>query len=339
MEAGRSALRKYWYIACASLRLGGAPLAVRVLDLALVVFRDGGGAARALLDRCCHRGVPLSRGRCINGALACGYHGWRYDGGGACVHIPSLTAARRIPAGCNVPAFPCVERDGYVWVWTGDGSPEPGEPPLIEEFSRWRWTQGSVPMRCAWLKGVENNLDWCHPPFAHAWTHPEFFRVWWKGQKTVSYETRTTSSGILVFTPPVADERSPVPDDALVVLQFDLPNRATVRAGSKGYQYRVVLHFVPTGESECRMEWLFTRTLRFGPRVSWTNREPRIFRQDRSLLEAAQPWYEGRADAGFERSVEADWSTLLVRRVVDLAARGLWPSAEVPGRRVVEVRS
>jgi hypothetical protein len=39
--------------------------------------------------------------------------------------------------------------------------------------------------------------------------------------------------------------------------------------------------------------------------------------------------------------VEADWSTLLLRRLVALAERGEWPDgrASLPARRVVEVRS
>src|ERR1041385_5261181 len=68
-------LRDYWYIACAASRLGAAPLAIKVLDQELVVFKDASGGAHALLDRCCHRGARLSLGTVTDGALACGYHG------------------------------------------------------------------------------------------------------------------------------------------------------------------------------------------------------------------------------------------------------------------------
>jgi phenylpropionate dioxygenase-like ring-hydroxylating dioxygenase large terminal subunit len=61
-----------------------------------VLFRDDAGKPHALLNRCCHRGVQLSLGKVVDGAIACRYHGWRYDGSGRCIHIPSLTADGRI---------------------------------------------------------------------------------------------------------------------------------------------------------------------------------------------------------------------------------------------------
>ena len=126
-------LRDYWYIACAASRLGAAPLAIKVLDQELVVFKDASGGAHALLDRCCHRGARLSLGTVTDGALACGYHGWRYDGTGRCMHIPSLPSDRRIPAGVGVRAFPCAEQDSYLWVWMGDTHAQPTPPPRILE--------------------------------------------------------------------------------------------------------------------------------------------------------------------------------------------------------------
>ena len=77
-------LCNFWYIACAASRLGSTPLATRVLDQELVLFRDDAGKPHALLNRCCHRGVQLSLGKVVNGAIACRYHGWRYDGSGRC---------------------------------------------------------------------------------------------------------------------------------------------------------------------------------------------------------------------------------------------------------------
>jgi phenylpropionate dioxygenase-like ring-hydroxylating dioxygenase large terminal subunit len=331
-------LLNHWYIACPAIRLPrGKPVAARVLDRDLVVFRDAGGAARALVDRCPHRGVPLSLGRVHDGTLACGYHGWRFDGAGACVHIPSLTEGQRIPAGCDVPTLACVERDGYVWVWMGEGAPVPEEPPAIQRFDAHRWLQGTVAMKCHWMRGVENNLDWCHPVFAHPWTHAQFFIVRFGGFRAVRYETRVTERGMVVFTPPTESEDVPIPDAPMVRLEYELPDRLTVLA-TKGIESRVVIHVVPTGPDTCRLEWIFPRAVPFGPRVRWTDHEPRILAQDRILLEGA----EARASAdALERSVEADWSTLLLRRVVALAERGEWPEgrSSLPARRVVEVRS
>ncbi len=64
-----------------------------------------------------------------------------------------------------------------------------------------------------------------------------------------------------------------------------------------------------------------------------------MFEQDRLLLEGAQRCYD--RDRRFERSVKADASTLLARRIIALAEEGQWPqrSASLPARSVIEVRA
>jgi phenylpropionate dioxygenase-like ring-hydroxylating dioxygenase large terminal subunit len=304
-----------------------------------VLFRDSSGRPHALLDRCCHRGVRLSLGKVVDGVLACRYHGWRYDGGGRCVHIPSLTTGRCIPKGVEVPSYPCVEQDGYVWVWIG----EPGYAlrPLakISEFAVYRWRQGSIPMQCDMMKGIENNLDWCHPYFTHPWTHGQFFVTRFRGFREQHYEMRLTDHGLIVFAPVTASEDAPIPERPFVKLSFELPDRIRVEFW-KPFHLIVLMHFVPTGHNTCRLEWLMTKFLPIGSRLSWSAKEPRIFAQDRRVLESTQFWYDREGDA-FEHSVEADASTLMARRIVALAAEGCWEEKRslLPRRRIVAVRA
>jgi phenylpropionate dioxygenase-like ring-hydroxylating dioxygenase large terminal subunit len=326
-------IRNAWYAGCASSRLRGRPLASRILDRDLVLFRDEGGRARALLDRCCHRGVKLSRGRIVDGSVACGYHGWRFDGSGSCVEIPSLTGEQRIPAGTCVPSFPCEERDGYVWVFVGEGPP--GPPPEIPELAGRRFLQGSAFQGFGWIKGIENNLDVCHPAFAHPWTHPQWYLRKLRGAREVEMETRITPTGLVVFGPPAPSARAPIPDDLHFRLELRLPDRVTVRIGRR---LVVIYHFVPVAENACRLEWLTTNPLP-GPKLLWRRREPLVPRQDRRLLESAQPWYDA-LGGDFERSVEGDVPTLLARRIVDLASEGLWEDKRdtLPQRRLFRAR-
>ena len=67
----------------------------------------------------------MSAGRVIDGCIVCPYHGWRYDGGGHVVHIPSVD-------GVTVPgsphrfaqrAFATREAHALVWVFLGDADP------------------------------------------------------------------------------------------------------------------------------------------------------------------------------------------------------------------------
>ncbi|WP_437662726.1 Rieske 2Fe-2S domain-containing protein [Sorangium sp. So ce1182] len=333
-------LRQYWYVACASSQLGAAPRAVRVLDQDIVVFREGGGRPRGLADRCCHRGVKLSLGRVTGGALACGYHGWRFGGGGECVHIPSLARGRRIPERCGVRSFPCAEQDGYVWVWLGgDGDGAPPAAPRIDGFAAHRWDQGSVALGCASLRGLENNLDWCHPVFAHPWTHGQFYIALLRGLREQLLEMRPTADGMTLRGPVRGDGAAPDQRSSQTLLSFKLPDRVEVRSLG-GPSRRIVLHFVPTAPDRCRMEWLVARALPFGARVRFRQEEPAILRQDRLLLESAEQASAGQGDLR-EHHVEADAPTLLLRRIVAWAAQGEWEKkrASLPERRVIRVTS
>lgn len=115
-----------WYVACRSEDLGKKPIARKILDTPLVLFRHH-GAAVCLLDRCAHRNVPLSLGWCSGDRLVCSYHGWSYDGEGVCREVPAL-CGEQTGKGRRVPRYPTREQQGYVWVWADAESEPTGEP-------------------------------------------------------------------------------------------------------------------------------------------------------------------------------------------------------------------
>lgn len=332
-----------WYIAAPSSRLVNRPLACRVLDHDIVLFRDAAGTAHALRDRCCHRGVRLSLGTVSADHLVCAYHGWCYDGEGRCVHIPSLPSNAEPARRAGVRAFPCVEQDAYLWVWTGVSDAAPARPAWIEPMTAYIWQQGTLPMQCAATLGIENNLDWCHPVFAHPWAHGQFFRNQLFGFAEHAYETRLTDTGMVLFGPATASASDPIPENGWFKARFDLPGRLTLEFGAD-QRTLIIMHFVPTGPNTCRLEWLNSIMPSSAPlagvRARWSEEEPVILAQDRALLESAQRAYD-REGGEFENSVGADTSTLLARRIIALAAQGRWPGAHttLPYRRVVTVRA
>ena len=106
-----------WIEALPTAHLGAAPAGVVLGGVPVVLFRDAAGRPRALLDRCPHRWIPLSLGTCERGRVVCAYHGWAFDGEGACRRIPSNLD----PEGPPLPrpmatAFEVEERDGRLWV-------------------------------------------------------------------------------------------------------------------------------------------------------------------------------------------------------------------------------
>lgn len=324
-----------WYTACASSRLGAAPRAVRVLDRDLALWRDASGTARAVLDRCCHRGYRLSRGRVVGDELECGLHGWRYDAAGRCVRVPSLGAAR-VPPDFEVPAFACLETDGYVWVWMGRAGAQPRGTPAIPGFGGRSWLQGCVDIACAAARGVEINLDGAHVYFVHA-THPAAvaFRASANALSDARQELRVSARGLVVFWPPVGSAADAIPDTASRIA-FELPY--TVRFANPRGAKTLILQFVPTGAACCRLEYLMSFDQPGAPRVVWIDRIPEIFAEDRAVLEIIQGAATG---AGGTHSVEADAAGLVARRILHLAESGKWErggAAVEESRRMIQTR-
>jgi phenylpropionate dioxygenase-like ring-hydroxylating dioxygenase large terminal subunit len=108
-----SVVAKAWYPVCRSADLPAG--AVRGVDVArqhLVVFRGADGRVRALDGYCPHMGTDLAIGTVDGPHLRCFFHHWAFDGGGACVHIPT---------GDPIPQRACTRawdsRDAYGLIW------------------------------------------------------------------------------------------------------------------------------------------------------------------------------------------------------------------------------
>jgi phenylpropionate dioxygenase-like ring-hydroxylating dioxygenase large terminal subunit len=160
----------FWYPVVLSRELAEAPRRVRILAQDLVAFRDGGGAARVLSNTCTHRGGSLAGGKVRGDHIQCPYHGWQFDGSGACRRIPSLGAHAKIPARARVDAYPVAEKYGIVFAFLGD-LPEAERPPMLEvpEFDdpAWRATWINYQVDCNYERSIENGLDAAHNEFVH----------------------------------------------------------------------------------------------------------------------------------------------------------------------------
>lgn len=143
------------------------------MDTPLVVFRAASGVA-ALVDRCPHRNVPLSMGRVTDdGALECGYHGWCFDGAGSCTSVPGLPSVEPDAPTRAAAAYPALERDGFVWVWSHPDSEPVGEPislPAVDGAGSGSGSGEAVfsyDLDCTMHAALENALDVPHTAFLH----------------------------------------------------------------------------------------------------------------------------------------------------------------------------
>ena len=163
-------VRESWYVAAWSHEVEAGPVARTILGKPLLIFRGADGKPSALLDRCPHRALPLSKGRVVNGIVQCAYHGMEFDASGQCVHIPSQDI---IPRSARVLAFPSAERNGLIWLWTGD--PSKADVATIPDLywlthPGWGAKGTSFNVRCNWRLVIDNLMDLTHLTFVHGRT-------------------------------------------------------------------------------------------------------------------------------------------------------------------------
>ncbi|NGM83516.1 aromatic ring-hydroxylating dioxygenase subunit alpha [Paenibacillus sp. 7124] len=122
-------LSQYWYPVAIADEVKDKPVAVKLLDVKLVVYRSNGKAVIAR-DLCFHRGAPLSMGWVENGEIVCPYHGFRYNCEGKCTAVPAHPTAKISPK-LKLNVYPAVERYGLIWTCLSSA------PEQIPSFPAW----------------------------------------------------------------------------------------------------------------------------------------------------------------------------------------------------------
>lgn len=140
----------------------------KVLGEPILVYRTAAGGCVAMLDRCCHRLAPLSKGLREGDAVRCGYHGLKFDCSGQCVEVPGM---ERVPPHLKVRTYPVVERNRWIFVWMGDPA-KADESLLPDNFSNddpaWCNKPGYLHYDVPYLLICDNLLDFSHLSYVHA---------------------------------------------------------------------------------------------------------------------------------------------------------------------------
>ena len=160
-------LARHWYPIALLREVGDRPVAAKLLDEPLVIYRVGEELVVAR-DICPHRGVPLSLGTQTEGGVVCAYHGLRFGTGGRCNHVPAHPQ-RDIPARMQLVTYPYVIRYGLIWTCL---RPE-DDTPLIPDMPHWD-EPGFQQITCPWIdifgfagRQMEGFLDVAHFAFVH----------------------------------------------------------------------------------------------------------------------------------------------------------------------------
>lgn len=164
-------VKNCWYVAAFDEEVSAQrPIARRILGEPIVLFRQPDGPVAALEDRCCHRGLPLSRGEMNGKFLRCNYHGLEFDASGTCVRIPGQDS---IPPAARVRSYPLAQRGRALWIWMGN--PQLADPAAIPAFPwfedrDWGWKSKMFHIRCNYEMLHDNLLDLTHLAYVHSQT-------------------------------------------------------------------------------------------------------------------------------------------------------------------------
>jgi 5,5'-dehydrodivanillate O-demethylase len=190
-------LRKFWHPVALSDDIGtGAARLVRVLGEDLTLYRGESGKAYLVGGRCAHRCTALHTGWVKDEQIQCMYHGWRYDGMGACTQIPAEKRPRTVPI--RIAGYPVHEYCGLIFAYLGsDPVPEFDLPrkDVLEDPKRLVFAKREV-WNCNWFAHVENSLDAVHVSFAHMWGAVGQFGSMISAGALPDLEYSETSSGI-----------------------------------------------------------------------------------------------------------------------------------------------
>lgn len=185
---GKSFVRNMWYYAVAGYRLKpGKTIQKKMLGELVLIGRDKAGKPFAMRDVCPHQGVPLTQGRFDGGEIECCFHGWRFGTDGICTAIPALVSDQQFKV-CNIKtkSYPCVERQGNIWVFFGDKTDNLPEVPYAPGIDGLRTSQTTTTLL------LDNHIDYnavslidtAHVPYVHkSW--------WWRSKRSMKEKTKT----------------------------------------------------------------------------------------------------------------------------------------------------
>jgi len=325
-------IKNSWYIGATVGDVTGEPIQRLICNEPIALFRTASGQPVALADRCIHRRLPLSKGRVIGDRLQCGYHGFEYDGTGACVLVPGQ---ENIPRRAAVHSYPVIEKFGWVWLWLGEvEQADPALMPLMPGLDEEGWVpfRDHLNVKANYQLLVDNLIDLSHESYVHTSSI---------GNDSVAetpIEVRRLGNEVFVdrimhdIPPPPFFAKAAKNDanvDRYQLVHFQPPcyvhvEARTVTPGSNdpnsGVRFFVLDALVPETDTTTNYYWAVSRNFRLDDQEFgewWHNAVNHIFQEDRDILEAQQESIDG--DTTDIRTVDVmiDGGTVLARQVTD----------------------
>jgi nitrite reductase/ring-hydroxylating ferredoxin subunit len=159
-----------WYQVAAPDDLApGGVTALEYWGRELVLWRDETGNFHLQDAFCPHLGAHLGVGGTVEGGcIRCPFHGWAYDGTGACTNIPY---SERVNRKAHVRTYPVVVRNDLVFAWYHPDEIAPlWDVPVFEEVGDPAFSdyyKSSYRIGTILQEMAENTVDPAHFRFVH----------------------------------------------------------------------------------------------------------------------------------------------------------------------------
>jgi phenylpropionate dioxygenase-like ring-hydroxylating dioxygenase large terminal subunit len=315
-------LAAHWYPVALTRDVSLRPLAAKLLDAPLVLYRSGEQVVVAD-DLCPHRGVPLSMGSGDGDGITCAYHGLRFGKDGRCNRIPAQPQTN-IPARLHLRTYPAVERYGLVWTCLRPPSIEGAAMPDIPPMPHWD-EPAFQQITCPWLdifgfagRQLEGFIDVAHFGFVHKDTFGDP-----NNTHVPPYETRSTATGFeaeyrsSVGNYPIGVDRGRpgfewlrhfrvhVPFTATLEIHFPDDGRLVIMNAASPVSARVTRLFAPIARN-------FDKDLPVQDVYAFNQR---VFEEDKAIVEAQKP-ENLPLNLSLEAHIMADRSSVAYRRAL-----------------------
>jgi len=196
-----------WHPLAFVSEIGAEPLAARLLDTDLVIYKTRQDITVAK-DQCPHRGAKLSLGWLDDDRanVVCPFHGHHYDHLGACTRIPSYTNPNQlIPTQMRLTRYQTVQRYGLLWVCLKDKPLRPlPEWPLLENHDA-SWLRIEIP-KGLWQTSASRHCENFNDIAHLSWVHMKTFGNRQRPQLD-DYLLRRTDYGLHMELPYIEVER------------------------------------------------------------------------------------------------------------------------------------
>jgi vanillate O-demethylase monooxygenase subunit len=330
-----------WYVAAWDHEVTRKPMARRIADRPLALYRTEDGKAVALADACWHRLAPLSLGKTVGkDGIQCPYHGIVYNSAGRCASMP---AQESINPSATVPSFPVVERYRFVWVWLGD--PTKADPGLVPDMHQmdspdWAGDGQTILAPCNYQLVLDNLMDLTHEEFVHASSIGQ--EELSESEFVVTHDDRTVTVTRWMHNidaPPfwLKNMRDKFPGfegkvDRWQIIRFEAPSTIRIDVGvakagtgapegdrSQGVNGYVMNTISPETAKSCHYFWAFMRNYRLDSQLITTqlrNGVHGVFGEDEAMLTAQQEAIDANPDYEFD-SLNIDAGGMWVRRLAE----------------------